>query len=84
MKFLEKIRIQMIVLFLMEAIIVTMLFFLGWSGAAISAGLFFILSAIFVGWVVFTIEKGKEEQDIEISKVLEVKPKKPLNLVKLG
>ena len=84
MKHIEKIRIQMIVIFLMEAIAVGLLFFLGWTSQGVIGVIFFALTATFIGWVIYTIEKHKQEQDIEISRVLGSEAKDAFDFGQIG
>lgn len=84
MKFIEKIRMQMILLFLLQLIALILIFFLGMIGAGIIATIFFVLDVIFVGWIVFTVERNKEEQDIEISRILGNEAKSAFDFGEIG
>jgi len=83
-KHIEKIRVQMIVIFLMEAIAVGLLFFLGWTSQGVIGVIFFALTATFIGWVIYIIEKHKQEQDIEISRVLGSEAKAAFDFGQIG
>lgn len=84
MKFIEKIRMQMIILFLLQLISLVLIFLLGMTGAGFVATAFFVLDVIFVGWVIYVIEVNKDEQDIDITRILGNEAKEALEYGMVG
>lgn len=70
MKYIEQIRIQVIVLILLELIALGLLFFLGLTDIGIALSIFLFINIIMIIWIVYTIDKAKYEQDIDISRIL--------------
>lgn len=70
MKFIDQIKVQVGVILLMEIISLAMMFYLGLKEVAIAVTIFLFINIVLVLWIVYTIEKNKEVQDIEIEKIL--------------
>lgn len=84
MKFIEKIKMQVIVVILLEIIALVMLLFLGLtSTVGLLAGFLFI-NVILIAWIVYTIEMSKQQQDIDISRVLGNEAKDAFDFGKVG
>lgn len=74
----------MIILFLLQGIAVALLYFLGWTSQGVIATIFFVLGVGFIGWVIYTLEKHKQEQDVEISKVIGSEAKAAFDFGEIG
>lgn len=84
MKYIEQIKMQVIVLILMELLILALLFFLGFSNVAMAIAAFLLVNITMILWIVYTIQKAKETQDIDISRVLGREAKEAFDFGKIG
>lgn len=84
MKFIDQIKVQVGVVLLMEVIALAMVFYLGLVELAIAITIFLFINIVLVLWIVYTIEKNKEEQDIEIEKILGNDTIEALDFGKIG
>ena len=84
MKYIEQIRVQVIILILLEIIALAMLFFLGFTNVATALTVFLLINITMIIWIVYVIEKAKESQDIDISRILGREAKEAFDFGKVG
>lgn len=84
MKYIEKIKMQVIVLILMELLALALLFFLGFNNVAFAIAGFLLVNITMILWIVYTIQKAKESQDIDISRILGKEAKEALAFGMIG
>lgn len=84
MKYIEKIKMQVIVLILMELLALALLFFLGFNNVAFAIAGFLVVNITMILWIVYTIQKAKESQDIDISRILGKEAKEALAFGMIG
>ena len=84
MKYIERIRWQVVILILLEILALILTFFLGFTQISIALTIFLAINITMILWIVYTIEKAKETQDIDISKVLGRDAKEALDVGKIG
>ncbi|NBK96765.1 MAG: DHH family phosphoesterase [Erysipelotrichia bacterium] len=84
MKYIEQIKIQVVILILMELLALALLFFLGFINVAASLSVFLLINITMILWIVFTINKAKETQDIDISRILGKEAKEAFDFGKVG
>ncbi len=75
---------QVIILILMELLVLALLFFLGFNNVAFAIAGFLLVNITMILWIVFTIQKAKETQDIDISRILGKEAKEALAFGKIG
>ncbi len=84
MKYIERIKMQVIIVFILEIIALSLLLYLGWSEVAIATAIAIGVNILLVIWIVFTMRKSKYEQDIQISRVLGNEAKEALDFGGVG
>lgn len=84
MKYIEQIKIQVVVLILMELLALALIFFLGFINIAAALAVFLLINITMILWIVYTINKVKEEQDIDISRILGKDAKEAFDFGKVG
>ncbi len=84
MKYIEQIRIQVIVLILLELISLGLIFFIGLRDDGIGLSIFLLINIMMIIWIVYTIDKAKEEQDIDISRILGKEAKDAFDYGEIG
>lgn len=84
MKYLEQIKIQVIVLILMELLALGLVFFLDFTDVGIALAIFLFINIIMILWIVYMVFKAKEEQDVDISRILGKEAKDAFDYGKVG
>lgn len=84
MKYIEQIKMQVIVLILLELVALSMIFFLGFINIASALAVFLLINITMILWIVYTINKVKETQDIDISRILGKDAKEAFDFGKVG
>ncbi len=84
MKYIEQIKIQVIIILIMQVIALGLIAFLGWFDLVIALSIYFVINLILFVWIVYMIEKVKVTQDLDISRVLGHEAKEALSLGQIG
>ncbi|OCN03979.1 hypothetical protein A4S06_04080 [Erysipelotrichaceae bacterium MTC7] len=70
MKYFEGIRMQVVVLLVLESIALILLLAIGLIDAAIPLIIIFIVNAVFVAWTINSIQNARENEAVNISEIL--------------
>ncbi len=84
MKYIESIKMQVIVILIMQGISLALIAFLGLMEILMALVIYFFINLILMGWIVMTLEKAKKTQDVELSRILGNEAKKALTVGMIG
>lgn len=84
MKYIESIKMQVIVILIMQGISLALIAFLGLMNIALALFIYLVVNMIMMAWIVFTLEKAKVTQDVELSRILGNEAKDALSIAKIG